>query len=89
MSQKKPLTLRGYRKLMAEHEQLTKVERPRVVVGVTCRIGQPGCIGRADVVCDGAVTVGTNIQVRHARVDDARGARVTTRRQKQYQQTAS
>jgi transcription elongation factor GreB len=35
MSQKKPLTLRGYRKLMAEHEQLTKVERPRVVVGVT------------------------------------------------------
>jgi transcription elongation factor GreB len=35
MSQKKPLTLRGYRVLMAEHEQLTKVERPRVVVGVT------------------------------------------------------
>jgi transcription elongation factor GreB len=35
MSQKKPLTLRGYRTLMAEHEQLTKVERPRVVVGVT------------------------------------------------------
>lgn len=35
MADKKPLTLPGYRLLMAEHEQLTKVERPRVVVGVT------------------------------------------------------
>ena len=35
MADKKPLTLPGYRALMAEHEQLTKVERPRVVIGVT------------------------------------------------------
>ncbi len=35
MADKKPLTLPGYRLLMAEHEQLTRVERPRVVVGVT------------------------------------------------------
>lgn len=35
MTQKKPLTLPGYRALLAEHEQLSKVERPRVVVGVT------------------------------------------------------
>ena len=32
---KRPLTLQGYRGLLAEHEQLHKVERPRVVVGVT------------------------------------------------------
>lgn len=32
---KKPLTLAGYRVLLAEHEQLHKVERPRVVIGVT------------------------------------------------------
>jgi transcription elongation factor GreB len=32
---KKPLTLSGYRNLLAEYEQLSKVERPRVVVGVT------------------------------------------------------
>ena len=30
-----PLTLQGYRGLLAEHEQLHKVERPRVVTGVT------------------------------------------------------
>jgi transcription elongation factor GreB len=35
MADKKPLTLPGYRLLLAEHEQLSKVERPRVVVGVT------------------------------------------------------
>ena len=35
MAIKKPLTLNGYRALLAEHEQLSKVERPRVVVGVT------------------------------------------------------
>lgn len=35
MTQKKPLTLPGYRGLLAEYEQLSKVERPRVVVGVT------------------------------------------------------
>ncbi len=35
MGQKSPLTLQGYRGLLAEHEQLHKVERPRVVVGVT------------------------------------------------------
>jgi transcription elongation factor GreB len=32
---KRPLTLQGYRALLAEHEQLHKVERPRVVTGVT------------------------------------------------------
>ncbi|MDP2341303.1 MAG: GreA/GreB family elongation factor [Deltaproteobacteria bacterium] len=32
---KRPLTLQGYRGLLAEHEQLHKVERPRVVTGVT------------------------------------------------------
>jgi transcription elongation GreA/GreB family factor len=32
---KKPLTLPGYRALLAEHEELSRVERPRVVVGVT------------------------------------------------------
>jgi len=31
---KKPLTLSGYRALFAEHEQLAKVERPKVVTGV-------------------------------------------------------
>ncbi len=31
---KKPLTLEGYRRLLKEHEQLSKVERPRVVQGV-------------------------------------------------------
>jgi transcription elongation factor GreB len=35
MAEKKPLTLPGYRLLLAEHEQLSKVERPRVVIGVT------------------------------------------------------
>lgn len=35
MTDKKPLTLPGYRALLAEHEELAKVERPRVVVGVT------------------------------------------------------
>ncbi len=35
MAMKKPLTLNGYRALLAEHEQLSKVERPRVVAGVT------------------------------------------------------
>ena len=35
MADKKPLTLPGYRLLLAEYEQLSKVERPRVVVGVT------------------------------------------------------
>ena len=35
MGEKKPLTLPGYRSLLAEHEQLSKVERPRVVIGVT------------------------------------------------------
>ncbi len=35
MADKKPLTLQGYRALLAEHEQLHKVERPRVVTGVT------------------------------------------------------
>ena len=35
MADKKPLTLQGYRSLLAEHEQLHKVERPRVVTGVT------------------------------------------------------
>ena len=33
--EKRPLTLGGYRALLAEHEQLHKVERPRVVTGVT------------------------------------------------------
>lgn len=32
---KKPLTLAGFRLLSKEHEQLSRVERPRVVVGVT------------------------------------------------------
>ena len=35
MADKKPLTLPGYRALLAEHEELAKVERPRVVIGVT------------------------------------------------------
>jgi transcription elongation factor GreB len=34
MTTKKPLTLAGYRALFAEHEQLSKVERPKVVTGV-------------------------------------------------------
>ena len=34
MEQKKLLTRAGYEKLLAEHEQLSKVERPRVVKGV-------------------------------------------------------
>jgi transcription elongation factor GreB len=34
MSTKKPLTLGGYRALLKEHEQLSKVERPKVVQGV-------------------------------------------------------
>ena len=33
--QRKPLTLAGFRVLSKEHEQLSRVERPRVVVGVT------------------------------------------------------
>jgi transcription elongation factor GreB len=32
---KKPLTLSGFRSLSKEHEQLSRVERPRVVIGVT------------------------------------------------------
>ena len=32
---RKPLTLAGFRALSKEHEQLSRVERPRVVVGVT------------------------------------------------------
>lgn len=35
MADKKPLTLPGYRLLLDEFEQLSKVERPRVVIGVT------------------------------------------------------
>lgn len=35
MSQKKPLTLQGYRTLLAEHDQLSRVERPKVVQGVS------------------------------------------------------
>jgi transcription elongation factor GreB len=34
VSDKKPLTLQGYRMLQAEHEELSKNERPRVVQGV-------------------------------------------------------
>ena len=34
MEQAKQLTRRGYEKLLAEHEELSKVERPRVVKGV-------------------------------------------------------
>jgi transcription elongation factor GreB len=34
MADKKPLTLQGYRLLLAEHEELSKNERPRVVQGV-------------------------------------------------------
>ena len=35
MADKNPLTLPGYRLLLAEYDQLAKVERPRVVIGVT------------------------------------------------------
>jgi len=34
VADKKPLTLQGYRALLAEHEELAKHERPRVVQGV-------------------------------------------------------
>jgi transcription elongation factor GreB len=34
MAQKKPMTLQGYRALLKEHDQLSKVERPKVVQGV-------------------------------------------------------
>lgn len=34
MEQAKQLTRRGYEKLLAEHEELSKVERPKVVKGV-------------------------------------------------------
>jgi transcription elongation factor GreB len=34
VADKKPLTLQGYRLLLAEHEELSKNERPRVVMGV-------------------------------------------------------
>lgn len=34
MATKKPMTLQGYRTLLKEHEQLSKVERPKVVQGV-------------------------------------------------------
>jgi len=34
VADKKPLTLQGYRSLMAEHDELAKHERPRVVQGV-------------------------------------------------------
>jgi transcription elongation factor GreB len=35
MSQKRPMTLDGYRALAAELDELVRVERPRVVTGVT------------------------------------------------------